>query len=226
MYELHIANKNYSSWSLRPWLLLTALDIPFVERLHYFEPENGFKTFSPTGLVPALTDGETTVWDSLAITEYVFEDHPSVWPAHRAARAFARSAAAEIHSGFSALRNTCSMSVGIRVKLNDTPPALLRDLARLDELWTQGFTRFGGPFLAGDAFTAADAFYGPVAFRIQTYGIGFDLSETSRAYVNRLLALPAMQAWYEAGLKETQRDAPHDAEIAAMGETISDFRAV
>jgi glutathione S-transferase len=225
MYELHIGNKNYSSWSLRPWVLLTALDIPFTERQHYFAPENGFKTFSPTGLVPALVDGDTTVWDSLAIAEYVFEDHPTVWPAQRAARAFARSAAAEMHSGFVALRTTCSMSVGVRVRLNDTPPALVRDLARLDELWTLGFTRFGGPFLAGDAFTAADAFYAPVAFRVQTYGLGFDLSETSRAYVDRLLALPAMRAWYEAGVKETQRDQPHDDEITAVGKIISDIRA-
>ncbi len=225
MYELHIGNKNYSSWSLRPWVLLTALNIPFTERQHYFAPENGFKTFSPTGLVPALVDGETTVWDSLAIAEYVYETHPTVWPANKAARAFARSAAAEMHSGFSALRSICSMSVGVRVKLFDTPPALVRDLVRLDELWTTGFTRFGGPFLAGDAFTAADAFYAPVAFRIQSYGIGFDLSEPSRAYVDRLLALPAMQAWYDDGVKETQRDEPHDAEVTAMGEIISDFRA-
>jgi glutathione S-transferase len=225
MYELHIGNKNYSSWSLRPWVLLTALNIPFTEHLHFFAPENGFKAFSPTGLVPALVDGETTVWDSLAIAEYVYETHPTVWPANRAARAFARSAAAEMHSGFGALRSTCSMSVGVRVKLFDTPPALVRDMARLDELWAMGFTRFGGPFLAGDAFTAADAFFAPVAFRIQTYSIGFDLSEASRAYVDRLLTLPAMQAWYDAGIKETERDAPHDTEVTAMGEIISDFRA-
>ncbi|HVZ29052.1 MAG TPA: glutathione S-transferase family protein [Asticcacaulis sp.] len=225
MYELHIANKNYSSWSLRPWVLLTVLGIPFVERLHYFTPENSFRTFSPTGLVPALVDGETTVWDSLAIAEYVHENHPVVWPANKMARAFARSAAAEMHSGFTALRTNCSMNVGVRVKLKDTPPALVRDLARLDELWTLGFTRFGGPFLAGDVFTATDAFFAPVAFRVQTYGLGFDLSETSRTYVDRLLALPAMQAWYEAGIKETERDIPHEAEIAAVGEIISDIRA-
>jgi glutathione S-transferase len=225
MYELHIGNKNYSSWSLRPWVLLKALGIPFIERQHYFGEGPGFSTFSPTALVPALVDGPTTVWDSLAIAEYVFEDHPAVWPANKAARAFARSAAAEMHSGFSTLRNICSMSVGIRVKLHDTPPALMRDLARIDALWTAGLTNFGGPYLAGDAFTAVDAFFAPVAFRIQTYGAGFELSHTARAYVDRVLALPAMIEWYEGGLAETQRDLPHEAEIEASGEIIADFRA-
>lgn len=224
MYELHIGNKNYSSWSLRPWVLLKALGIPFTERQHFFGEGPGFSTFSPTALVPALVDGATTVWDSLAIAEYVYEAHPGVWPANKAARAFARSAAAEMHSGFSTLRTICSMSVGIRVKLHDTPPPLMRDLARIDALWTTGLTNFGGPFLAGGTFTAADAFFAPVAFRIQTYGIGFDLSETSRAYVDRILALPAMAEWYEGGLKETQRDLPHEAEIEASGEIVADFR--
>lgn len=225
MYELHIGNKNYSSWSLRPWVLLKALGIPFTERQHYFGEGPGFSTFSPTALVPALVDGATTVWDSLAIAEYVYEAYPAVWPANKTARAFARSAAAEMHSGFSTLRNICSMSVGIRVKLNDTPPALMRDLARIDALWTSGLNNFGGPYLAGDAFTAVDAFFAPVAFRIQTYGAGFELSATSCAYVDRMLALPAMMEWYEGGLKETQRDLPHEAEIAASGEIIADYRA-
>ena len=226
MYELHIGNKNYSSWSLRPWLLLTALAIPFHERQHYFASDNSaFRAFSPTALVPALVDGDLTVWDSLAIAEYAAETYPRVWPEARAARAWARSAAAEMHSGFATLRAACSMSVGIRVKLHDTPPALLRDLARIDALWSDGLTRFGGPFLAGGAFTAADAFFAPVVFRIQTYGLGFDLGPAARAYVERMLALPAMQTWYEAGLAETARDEPHEAEIRQTGEVIADFRA-
>lgn len=224
MYELHIANKNYSSWSLRPWVLLKTLGIPFKEHLHFFGQEN-FAGFSPTALVPALVDGETTVWDSLAIAEYVFEDHSAVWPVNKAARAYARSAAAEMHSGFTALRSQCSMTIGVRVTLNETPPALLRDLKRIDALWTTGFERFGGPFIAGDVFTAADAFFAPVAFRVQTYGIHEHLSEASLAYVNRLLALPAMQEWYQAGLAETQRDIPHEAEIAEAGTVTEDFRA-
>lgn len=225
MYDLHIANKNYSSWSLRPWVLLTQLGLPFTEHRHVFGTDNAsFRNFSPSALVPCLVDGQTTVWDSLAITEYIFEDHPAVWPALRSARAYARSAAAEMHSGFTALRSACAMSVGVRIKLNDTPPALLRDLARLDDLWTHGLTNFGGPFLAGDAFTAVDAFFCPVAFRIQTYGVGFDLSEPSRAYVDRLLALPAMQAWDRAALAETERDPIHEAAILGAGQLIEDRR--
>ena len=227
MYELHIGNKNYSSWSARPWVLLTALDIPFNEHQHFFTPDNsGFRDFSPTALVPALVDGEVTVWDSLAIAEYVAEAYPKVWPSHKAARAWARCAAAEMHSGFSTLRNQCSMSVGVRIKLFDTPPALIRDLARIDALWTQGLSQFGGQYLADGTFTAVDAFFVPVVFRVQTYGLGFHLSQTARAYVDRMLAEPAVKAWYDAGLAETQRDAPHEAEMATFGEVIADYRAV
>ena len=226
-YELHIGNKNYSSWSLRPWILLKALDIPFIEHQHYFTPDNSaFKAFSPTALVPCLNDNKIAVWDSLAIAEHVYEDHPAVWPQQsREARSFARSAAAEMHSGFSTLRSLCSMNVGIRVKMFDTPPALIRDLARIDDIWRYGFTNFGGPFLAGGQFTALDAFYAPVVFRIQTYGVGFDLSKEARAYVDFMLQQPAMKEWYEAGIAETERDAAHEAEIAQSGEVIADYRA-
>jgi glutathione S-transferase len=225
-YELHIGNKNYSSWSLRPWILLKALDIPFIEHHHYFQPDNSaFKAFSPTALVPALIDGDATVWDSLAIAEYVYEDWPAVWPASREARSFARSAAAEMHSGFSALRNLCSMSVGVRIRMTDTPPPLLRDLARIDDIWRHGFAHFGGPFIAGSHFTAVDAFYAPVVFRIQTYGLGFDLSKEARTYVDFILSQPAMTEWYVGGIAETERDAPHEVEIAAAGEVIADYRA-
>ncbi len=226
-YELHIGNKNYSSWSLRPWVLLKALDIPFIEHQHYFTPDNSaFKAFSPTALVPCLIDDKVAVWDSLAIAEHIYEDHPAVWPQQsREARSFARSAAAEMHSGFSTVRNLCSMNIGIRVKMFDTPPALIRDLARIDDIWRYGFTNFGGPFLAGSQFTAVDAFYAPVVFRIQTYGVGFNLSKEARAYVDFMLQQPAMKAWYEAGIAETERDAPHEAEITQSGEVIADYRA-
>ncbi len=227
MYELHIANKNYSSWSLRPWALLKALEIPFTEHMHHFQPggQNGFTSFSPSSLVPCLVDGDTTVWDSLAIIEYVYEQYAGAWPAHRTARAFARSAAAEMHSGFQALRSQCSMTVGQRITLKDTPPNLLRDLARIDALWTQGLTTFGGPFLATDSFTAVDAFFAPVVFRIQTYGLGFHLSEASRAYVDRMLSHPVLQHWYDEAIAETVRDADHEVENARAGTVISDVRA-
>jgi glutathione S-transferase len=231
MYELYIANKNYSSWSLRPWVLMRQLEIPFHEHLVPFptEGEAGpiFRAFSPSGRVPCLHDrgprgdGATIVWDSLAITEYLAERHAGVWPADAAARAWARCAAAEMHAGFAALREHCAMSCGVRRRLDDLPPAVARDLARLAELWSDGLARFGGPFLAGAAFTAADAFYAPVAFRIQTYGLRLD--EVPAAYAARLLALPAMRAWYEEALAETFREPRHDAEL--KGTLLEDLRA-
>ncbi|WP_421950781.1 glutathione S-transferase family protein [Pelagibacterium sp.] len=227
MYALYIANKNYSSWSLRPWVLLKTLGIAFDERFVPFLQGSSyeeFRKFSPTGLVPCLVDGDLTVWDSLAITEYVAEDHSRVWPADRAARAWARSATAEMHSGFSSLRNICGMNVGVRVRMHEISAGLQANLDRIDELWNEGLSRFGGPFLAGTTFTAVDAFFCPVAFRIQTYGL--KLSDTSLAYVERLLELPAMKEWYEAGLAETIRDEPHDAEIGLAGTLVEDLRAV
>jgi len=226
MYELHIANMNYSSWSLRPWVLLRELDIPFIEHQHYFRPPNdlsdAFNRFSPSGLVPALVDETVTVWDSLAISEYVYETHPAVWPTDRTARAFARSVAAEMHSGFTALRSQCGMNCGLRIRRPATPPDLQRDLDRLDRLWQTGLDRFGGPFLAGDRFTAADAFFCPVAFRIQTYDL--PLSNTSMAYAQRLLGLKAMQIWYASALREEARDAAHEADAIASGTIIADYR--
>jgi glutathione S-transferase len=214
MYTLHIGNKNYSSWSLRPWVLMTVLGVPFEERLHVFGP--GFKAKSsggsPSGKVPCLHDGTRVVWDSLAIAEYLAENHKGVWPEDRDARAWARSAAAEMHSSFTALRTWCSMNCGIRVQLNREPPELKADLARLTELWQDGLARFGGPFLAGSRFTAVDAFFCPVAFRVQSYGL--ELPPDAMAYVKRLLDLPAMKQWYEAGLAEPYRDEPHEEEMA------------
>lgn len=223
MLELYIANKNYSSWSLRPWLLMKMLDIPFTEHLVFFGDRRYAESF-PAGRVPVLVDGDTTVWDSLAIVEYLAERHGGVWPREARARAFARSAAAEMHSGFSALRNICSMSCGLRVTLNERPPALERDIARIGQLWSEGLERFGGPYLAGADFTAVDAFYAPVAFRALTYGLDFG-SKAANAYAERLRALGPMQAWYEAGIAETARDAPHDEEIAAVGKITQDLRA-
>jgi glutathione S-transferase len=227
MYELHIANKNYSSWSLRPWVLMTELAIPFREHLRPFGDHmqgDAFRAISPTGKVPCLHDGDTVVWDSLAIAEHLAERHPGVWPSDPRARSWARCAAAEMHSSFTVLRDRCSMSCGIRVRLYDMPEPLQRDLTRLTALWGDGLTRFGGPFLAGAAFTAVDAFFAPVAFRVQSYGLALD--DRAAAYAKRLLALPAMQRWYADALAETWRDPGHEAEIPRTGTVLEDLRAV
>lgn len=225
MATLYIANKNYSSWSLRPWVLMTQLGIPFDEQLRVFgEGSNwdAFRSFSPNGRVPCLHDGDTVVWDSLAIIEYLAERHPGVWPSDPNARTWARCAAAEMHAGFSTLRNACGMSCGVRVRLHAVDPALKADIARINELWNEGLARFGGPFLAGDSFTAVDAFYAPVVFRIQSYDIPMD--GAAAAYVQRMLALPAMRQWYDAALAEPWRDHAHEAETRLYGDVIDDFR--
>lgn len=225
MYTLHIGNKNYSSWSLRPWALMSGLGIPFQERVHVFGPGWTGKTEgkSPTSKVPCLHDGARVVWDSLAIAEYLADRHAGVWPTDADARAWARCAAAEMHSGFQALRETCSMSCGVRMKLNSHPEALKKDVARIGELFNEGLARFGGPFLAGDTFGAVDAFFCPVAFRVQTYGL--ELPKPAADYVQRLLALPWMKRWYDAALVEPWRDEPHEEEIAAFARVTHDFRA-
>lgn len=226
MTTLYIANNNYSSWSLRPWVLMAQLGIPFDEhRVAFGEGSNweAFRRFSPSGRVPCLHDGDTVVWDSLAIMEYLAERHGNVWPSKPEARTWARCAAAEMHSGFSALRNACGMSCGTRVRLHTMSPALLADIARINELWNEGLSRFKGPFLAGNAFTAADAFYAPVVFRIQTYRL--PMEGNVPAFVERMLALPAMRAWYADALAETWRDVAHEDEVRDNGEIIKDFRA-
>jgi glutathione S-transferase len=225
MYDLYIANKNYSSWSLRPWVLLRELNIAFTEHLIPFGQLSrwqSLRSISPSGKVPCLVDGARVVWESLAIIEYLAERHDRVWPADAAARAWARSAAAEMHAGFTELRNRCSMTCGVRLRLNEFPAALERDVARLGALWNDGLGRFGGPFLAGESFTAVDAFFAPVAFRVQSYGIG--LEATGAAYVQRLLALHSMRQWYAEALRERLRDEPHEAEMFQMGSVVEDLR--
>ncbi|MEQ1865347.1 MAG: glutathione S-transferase family protein [Micropepsaceae bacterium] len=225
MYQLYVANKNYSSWSLRPWVLMRELKIPFEEKFQRFLPGGSiaaFRAFSPTGKVPTLHDGKTVVWDSLAIAEYLAERHDGVWPKDSVARAWARSAAAEMHSGFGSLREICSMNCGVRVRLYGMPEALKRDIARLSELWNDGLTRFGGPFLSGSAFGAVDAFFAPVAFRVQTYGLTLDAAASH--YALRLRELPAMREWYVAGVAETFRDPEHDEVILKFGTIVEDLR--
>lgn len=223
-YVLITANRNYSSWSLRPWMLMKALDIPFADRIEPFtKPVNhaDFRAFSPTGQVPVLLDGERTVWDSLGITLYLADRDDGIWPQDEAARAFAMCAVAEMHGGFSALRNDCTMNVGVRVKPRPLRCALLQDVARMRELFEQGLDQFGGPWLAGKDFTAIDAFFAPVAFRIRTYGL--DVGK-GQAWVERILAHPAMLQWEAEALEETWREESHEAELAAAGEIIADYR--
>jgi glutathione S-transferase len=221
MYTLHIANKNYSSWSLRPWVLLRALEILFAERLHRFGAED-FMAFSPSGKVPCLVDGDIVVWDSLAIAEYLAERHPGVWPADAQARIWARCAAAEMHSGFTALRGQHGMNVGVRVAVSQRPPELLADIARIERLWNEGLARFGGPFLAGPAFTAVDAFFAPVVYRFRSYGVA--PTGAAANYLATMLAHPAMREWEAAALAEDFRDPPHEEELAQIGRVTSDLR--
>ena len=224
--QLYIANKNYSSWSLRPWVLMRTLGISFEETLKPFPMgggATGFESFSPTARVPVLLDQGLTVWDTLAITEYLAEKHPQVWPTDSSARAWARSATAEMHSGFAALRTGCPMSCGVRMELNaPLSEGLLNDLQRLQALWEEGLQRFGGPYLAGREFSAVDAFFCPVAFRVQTYGLA--LSTACMAYVQTLLNLPAMQDWYADALQEPWLEPWHDEMVLAKGRLLQDYR--
>ena len=221
MYTLYVANKNYSSWSLRPWLLMTELGLPFEEKLVPFG-QVAFTSFAPNGKVPCLHDQGAIVWDSLAITEYLAERHPGVWPADTTARAWARCASAEMHSGFFALREACTMNCGLRIRLPEWPAAVKADWQRAEAIWQEGLQRFGGPFLAGDRFTAVDAFFAPLAFRAQTYSP--ELGQAAQGYVQRLLALPGMQRWYQQALAETWRDEPHEADARGKGQWLQDLR--
>ena len=205
MYTLYIGNKNYSTWSLRAWVLMKTLGIAFEERqLPLYEPDTSqrIRRVSPSGRVPCLHDGDIVVWDSLAIAEYLAEKHREVWPADASARAWARSAAAEMHSGFARLRDELTMNVKLRT--GKTPSAAAAaEIARIVSLWREGRERFGsgGDFLCGP-FTAVDAFFCPVAFRFQTYAVA--LHNVAGAYCRSLLDLPAMHEWASAAATEAE----------------------
>ena len=223
-YTLITANRNYSSWSLRPWVLMKALRIPFEDRLEPFtKPDNyeDFRKFSPTGQVPLLIDGARMIPDSLGITLYLAERHDGIWPTEEAARVFAQGAVAEMHGGFGHLRNDCTMNVGVRVKPKPMSVGLQRNITRLREIFENGLTRFGGPWLAGAAFTAADAFYAPVAYRIRTYGLDVGAGQV---WVNHILAHPAMLEWEAAALAEDWREVSHEEDLAACGAITADYR--
>jgi glutathione S-transferase len=204
MFTLYLGNKNYSSWSLRGWLAAKLSGEPFrevmVQLRGTYNPDN--LAFSPTTLVPALHDGTTVVWDSLAIGEYLAERHPAMWPADPVARAWARSITAEMHSGFSALRNDMTMCIRERLDVRPWSDAVQSNIARIEEIWTESRGRHGngGSLLFGD-FTLADAFYAPVAFRFQTYDV--KPRGAAGAYLAALLAHPFLREWEEAALAET-----------------------
>jgi glutathione S-transferase len=224
-YTLITANRNYSSWSLRPWVLMKALGIPFEDRIEPFtKPDNyeDFRKFSPTGQVPLLIDGARLIPDSLGITLYLAERHDGVWPADEEARIFAQGAVCEMHGGFGHLRECCTMNVGVRVNPKPMSEGLKRNVQRVKEIFETGLDRFGGPWLAGAAFTAADAFYAPVAYRIRTYGLDVDKGQ---AWVDHVLAHPAMQQWEAEALAEDWREASHEEELAAAGLVTADYRA-
>jgi len=213
-YHLHIGNKNYSSWSLRPWIAMRQATIPFTEVLVSLEEDAGKAARLarlPAGRVPALEHDGLLVWDSLAICEYLAERHPGLWPADPAARALARSAACEMHSGFTALRGELSMDVRSRRPQRRRSPAVLAEIARLERLWTElrGRSGAGGPFLFGP-FCIADAFFAPVAFRFRTYGVA--PGGAAGGYLEALLRLPAMQQW-EAEGRGDPRLTDHDLDL-------------
>ncbi|MCX2723018.1 glutathione S-transferase family protein [Roseibium salinum] len=204
-FELYIGNKNYSSWSFRPWIALKHKDIPFTEHLVPFDFENGnpeFAAFSPSMKVPVLTDGDLTVWDSLAILEYAAEVYPdkNLWPRDRAARARARCISAEMHSGFSALRGACPMNMRRPIEKLAVGDAVRADVARIVRIWTECLEASGGPFLFGD-FTIADAMFAPVVSRFATYHLSED--RIVRRYSDTLTSTPAWRVWEAEALKET-----------------------
>ncbi|MCA6217247.1 glutathione S-transferase family protein [Ideonella sp. B7] len=211
--QLYIGNKNYSSWSMRPWVLMTHFGLPFEEvlvRFDSFDPGSRFKTvvgaLAPTGKVPLLVEGELVVWDSLAIAETLaerFPQHP-LWPADPLQRARARSLCAEMHSGFGALRNACPMNIEAHLPEVGTQvlreqPDVAADLARLQTMWTEALAASGGPFLFGP-FGIVDAYYAPVVARLRSYAL--PVSPVVQAYMDRVWASPGVAAWVAQALQE------------------------
>lgn len=204
--RLHIADKNYSSWSMRPWLALRVGRIDFEEVLHDL-PEMGggkpiFGAISPTARVPALDLGDVVVAESLAICEWAAEQNPALWPKGANDRAVARSASAIMHSGFPNLRNDCPMNIRRRTDASRMTQPGRDDAQRVDELWNEWLKRSGGPYLFGD-YSVADAMYAPVVTRFVTYAI--PRSSVAQGYIDRMLSEPNMAAWIAAAEKETRQ---------------------
>ncbi|OOG51729.1 glutathione S-transferase family protein [Polaromonas sp. C04] len=213
MLKLYIGNKNYSSWSMRPWVLLKQAGIPFQEvkvLFDSFDPGSNFKVtldgVTPAGKVPVLLDGDFAIWDTLAIAEYVAEKFPEkkLWPQDPRARARARSICAEMHSGFAALRGSCGMNIEASLPhigqlVWRDKPAVRADVQRLVSMWSELLAQHGGPLLFGN-FTIADSYFAPVCMRLKTYALPVP-AEIS-AYVERVRALPGIKAWIDDALAE------------------------
>lgn len=203
---LYIGNRNYSSWSLRPWLVLQYFDLSFREEripLDTDEFRTRIASLNVAGRVPVLQHGDITIWESLAICEYLAETFPdkTMWPATIAERARARAVAGEMHSGFSNLRGQMPMNCRAENRCVPMTEELRRDIGRVEEIWGRELAASGGPFLFGD-FCIADAMYAPVASRFRTYGVS--PAGAAGAYIDTVLELPAMQTWYEAARAENE----------------------
>ena len=203
--RLYIGNKNYSSWSFRPWIAMKAKGVAFEEFLIPFNDDASnpkFKEFSPTGKVPVLVDDDLTVWESLAILEYLHDRFPrwGFWPADERRRANARSVATEMHGGFAALRNACPMNMRRPVKAATVTSAMARDIARVETIWQDCLAKSGGPFLFGE-FCNADAMYAPVVNRLEKYALS--QHPAVKAYSLAMKASSAWQEWESAALAET-----------------------
>jgi len=213
MYELLIANKNYSSWSLRPWLLMKHFAIPFTEHqvpIFGGDYNPALKAIAGSARVPCLHDDGFQVWESSAIAEYLAERHPTMWPAQAHARARARSVAAEMHAGFHHLRSAMPMNLKLKLRGKAAAPEVQRDIERVFEIWHEARTQFAtgdGPYLFG-AFSIADAMFAPVVWRLHTYNV--ELPPVAAAYCEAMLAHPAMIEWHAAAIRESEALAAYD----------------
>lgn len=225
MYTLYIGNKNYSSWSLRPWLLLKHFGIAFSEKAVQVAGKgvhDGHRPYSANGLVPCLHVDDFQIWDTLAIAEYLNEKHPHLhmWPSDWNVRARARSISAEMHSGFGNLRSSMGMNIKLQLQglaERSARPEIMEDILRIQTIWEEARSQFAqdqGPYLFG-AFSIADAMFAPVVWRFYSFNVTAVLSETAKVYMQTMLAHPAMQAWRTQALAETTALAHYDAQHLA-----------
>jgi glutathione S-transferase len=213
MLKIVLGNKKYSSWSLRPWLVLKQTGAPFEEvvvPLDMPDTAENIRRYSPSGRVPALIDGALTVWDSLAICEYLQEKFPQqpLWPKDAAERAHARSISSEMHSGFTNLRNDCAVKFLEQLPPGELRPETKAEIERIQSIWTECLRKYGGPFLFGQRFCIADAMYAPVVSRFRTYSI--PVAGPVKAYCDAIWSLPALQEWLQAARAEKLRAKFHE----------------